>query len=192
MWECVMWSSKMSLKSEKYWRIFFFLVFRNFLLGYHSGFRLVTLTNTYKTVKEGSWTLVCEKKKIASDLFYALLCCKHVSGRYHKLCCNVNMVLVLVLCCVNTRSASNNQNTNKQKITSDLILGGCKSVRYAHLPTMHLFCFKGIFSDSNNIFLWHKSEDVRFFLFKFQLILIFRLQVTHGYVHLALLYRLLC
>ena len=34
--------------------------------------------------------------------------------------------------------------------------------------------FKGIFSDSNNIFLWHKSEDInKKMLFpKFQLILI--------------------
>ena len=38
------------------------------------------------------------------------------------------------------------------------------------------FLLKGIFSDSNNIFLWHKSEDInkkRLFP-KFQLILILR------------------
>ena len=58
---------------------------------------------------------------------------------------------------------------------------------------------KGMFSDSNNIFLLHKSEDInqnktqtknknkRLFP-KFHLILIFRLQVLHYYVHaLALL-----
>ena len=41
---------------------------------------------------------------------------------------------------------------------------------------------KGIFSDSNSTFLWHKSEDIiietRLFQ-KFQLILIFCLQVMH-------------
>ena len=45
--------------------------------------------------------------------------------------------------------------------------------------------FKGIFSDFNKIILWHKSTDIkkkRLFP-KFQLILIFRLQVMHDYVH---------
>ena len=44
---------------------------------------------------------------------------------------------------------------------------------------------KGIFSDFNKIILWHKSTDIkkkRLFP-KFQLILIFRLQVMHDYVH---------
>ena len=50
------------------------------------------------------------------------------------------------------------------------------------------FCawnLKGIFSDFNKIILWHKSTDIkkkRLFP-KFQLILIFRLQVMHDYVH---------
>ena len=46
-------------------------------------------------------------------------------------------------------------------------------------------CIKGIFSDFNKIILWHKSTDIkkkRLFP-KFQLILIFRLQVMHDYVH---------
>ena len=46
---------------------------------------------------------------------------------------------------------------------------------------------KGIFSDSNNIFEWHKSKDIKKKgLFpKFHLILIFRLQVMHDYVHFS-------
>ena len=45
--------------------------------------------------------------------------------------------------------------------------------------------FKGIFSDFNNIILWDKSTDIKKKqLFpNFQLILIFRLQVMHDYVH---------
>ena len=49
---------------------------------------------------------------------------------------------------------------------------------------------KGIVSDFNNIFLWHKSEDInkkRLFP-KFQLIPILRLRLCA----LALLHRLLC
>ena len=44
--------------------------------------------------------------------------------------------------------------------------------------------FKGIFSDSNNIFLRHESEDInKKSLFpKFQLIPILRFQVMNGYV----------
>ena len=46
---------------------------------------------------------------------------------------------------------------------------------------------KGITSDSNNIFLWHQSEDISkkesFFPPKFQLIQITHLQVMHDYVH---------
>ena len=40
--------------------------------------------------------------------------------------------------------------------------------------TLGLYIIKGIFRDSNNIFLWHKSEDInKKWLFpKFQLILI--------------------
>ena len=43
---------------------------------------------------------------------------------------------------------------------------------------------KGIFSDSNNIFLWYESEDInKKSLFpKFQLIPILRFQVMHDYV----------
>ena len=47
------------------------------------------------------------------------------------------------------------------------------------------FClFKGIFNDSNNVFLWHESEDInKKILFpKFQLIPILRFQVMHDYV----------
>ena len=63
---------------------------------------------------------------------------------------------------------------------------------------------KGIFSDSNNIFLWHESEDInkKSLLPKFQLIPILRLQVMHDYVHwhcsidyrvkLSLVYETLC
>ena len=44
---------------------------------------------------------------------------------------------------------------------------------------------KGIFSDSNNIFLWYESEDInKKSLFpKFQLIPILRCQVMHDYVY---------
>ena len=43
---------------------------------------------------------------------------------------------------------------------------------------------KGIFSDSNNIFLWHESEDINKKRLnpKFQLIPILRFQVMHDYV----------
>ena len=46
----------------------------------------------------------------------------------------------------------------------------------------------GIVSDSNNIFLWHKSKDINThkkegLLLKFQLIQILHLHVTHDYVH---------
>ena len=63
---------------------------------------------------------------------------------------------------------------------------------------------KGIFIDSNNIFLWHESEDINIksLLPKFQLIPILRLQVMHDYVHwycsigycvkLSLIYKTLC
>ena len=44
--------------------------------------------------------------------------------------------------------------------------------------------FKGIFSDSNNIFLWHESEDInkKNSFPKFQLIPILHFQVIHDYV----------
>ena len=45
---------------------------------------------------------------------------------------------------------------------------------------------KGIFSDCNNIFLWHESEDIhtKKSLFpKFQLIPLLHFQVMHEYVH---------
>ena len=50
---------------------------------------------------------------------------------------------------------------------------------------MNIHLIKGIISDSNNIFLWHESEDInKKGLFpKFQLIPILRLQVMHDYVH---------
>ena len=43
---------------------------------------------------------------------------------------------------------------------------------------------KGIFSDFNNIFLWHKSEDInqKSLFPKFQLIPILRFQVMHDYM----------
>ena len=43
---------------------------------------------------------------------------------------------------------------------------------------------KGIFSDSNNIFLWHESEDTneKSLFPKFQLIPILRFQVMQDYV----------
>ena len=43
---------------------------------------------------------------------------------------------------------------------------------------------KGIFSDSNNIFLWHESEDIndKSLFPKFQLFPILRFQVMHDYV----------
>ena len=43
---------------------------------------------------------------------------------------------------------------------------------------------KGIFTDSNNIFLWQESEDrnKKSIFPKFQLILILRFQVMHDYV----------
>ena len=50
-----------------------------------------------------------------------------------------------------------------------------------NFPSMEL---KGIVSDSNNIFLWHESEDInKKSLFpKFQLIPMSRFQVMHNYV----------
>ena len=56
-----------------------------------------------------------------------------------------------------------------------------------HFPPsigFQLGVFKGIVSDSNNIILWHESEDInKKSLFpKFQLILILRFQVMHDYV----------
>ena len=44
--------------------------------------------------------------------------------------------------------------------------------------------FKGIFSDSNNIFLWNESEDINKKILnpKFQFIPILCFQVTHDYV----------
>ena len=53
-----------------------------------------------------------------------------------------------------------------------------------YYPTFQLI-IKGIFSDFKKIILWYKSTDIkkkRLFP-KFQLILIFRLQVMHDYVH---------
>ena len=43
---------------------------------------------------------------------------------------------------------------------------------------------KGIFSDSNNIFLWHESEDIneKIIFPKFQLIPILQFQVMHNHV----------
>ena len=64
--------------------------------------------------------------------------------------------------------------------------GGCCASMPTHLFVVCMLCeIKGIFSDFNKIILWHKSTDIkkkRLFP-KFQLILIFRLQVMHDYVH---------
>ena len=56
------------------------------------------------------------------------------------------------------------------------------------IHTLTMFCsikFKGIVSDSNNIFLWHESEYInqKMLYQKFPLIPILRLQVMHNYVH---------
>ena len=51
-----------------------------------------------------------------------------------------------------------------------------QAILYIAVAYLIVFKLKGIFSDSNNIFLWHKSEDInkkRLFP-KFQLILILR------------------
>ena len=52
------------------------------------------------------------------------------------------------------------------------------------LQAIYDFMIKGIVSDSNNIFLWHESEDIsKKSLFpKFQLIPILRFKVMHDYV----------
>ena len=44
---------------------------------------------------------------------------------------------------------------------------------------------KGIFGDFNSTFLWYKSDDIneKKLFPKFQLILTFRLQIMHDYVH---------
>ena len=49
---------------------------------------------------------------------------------------------------------------------------------------MYAIPVKGIFSDSNNIFLWHESEDINWKSLnpKFQLIPSLRFQVMHDYV----------
>ena len=56
---------------------------------------------------------------------------------------------------------------------------------YIILESVKFLKLKVIFSDSNNIFLWHKSEDIdkKCLLPKFQLIPISHLQVMHYYVH---------
>ena len=63
-----------------------------------------------------------------------------------------------------------------------------KNVIYASLSLPYFTIFasiKGIFSDSNNIFLWYESKDInKKSLFpKFQLILILHFQVMHDYVY---------
>ena len=54
--------------------------------------------------------------------------------------------------------------------------------------TYYKFSFyqlEGIFSDSNNIFLWYESEDInqKSLFPKFQLIPILHFQVMHDYVY---------
>ena len=60
---------------------------------------------------------------------------------------------------------------------------GSASLCLSFVPFM-LGLIKGIFSDSNNIFLWHESEDInkKSLNPKFQLIPILRFQVMHDYV----------
>ena len=58
-------------------------------------------------------------------------------------------------------------------------------IPYLSPEKYRLDSIKGIFTDSNNIFLWHKSEGInKKKLFpKFQLIQIFGLQVMHDFVY---------
>ena len=62
------------------------------------------------------------------------------------------------------------------------VLGVASKVGCAAENLMDIF--KGIFSDSNNIFLWYESEDInKKSLFpKFQLIPILHFRVMHDYV----------
>ena len=62
-----------------------------------------------------------------------------------------------------------------------------------YLFFLKLFIIKGIFSASNNIFLWHESEDIhkKSLFSKFQLIPILRFQVMHDYVGFHCSHRLL-
>ena len=60
----------------------------------------------------------------------------------------------------------------------------CKTYSFAYAKLYVLI--KGIFSDSNNIFLWYESEDInkkKSFFPKFQLILILRFQVMQDYMY---------
>ena len=72
---------------------------------------------------------------------------------------------------------------------SAVVLHWCElCTNYKKIPHTYLYesisYFKGIVSDSSNIFLWHESEDInKKCLFpKFQLIPILRFQVMHDYV----------
>ena len=55
--------------------------------------------------------------------------------------------------------------------------------KYVCFPS-HFEILKGIFSDSNNFFLWHESKDIngKSFFPKFQLITILRFELMHDYV----------
>ena len=67
-------------------------------------------------------------------------------------------------------------------MTADVL---CVDVKVVCRKAVIKLKFKGIFSDSNSIFVCHASKDIKLKrLFpKTQLILIFRLQVMHDYVH---------
>ena len=66
----------------------------------------------------------------------------------------------------------------------------CTYIWHIWLSTAHhiSFLLKGIFSDFNNNFLWHESEDLnqKCLFPKFHLIPILRFQVTHDYVYFIL------
>ena len=62
-------------------------------------------------------------------------------------------------------------------------LSFCKNSNYFQFAKESFCKIKGIFSDSNSIFLWHESEGNKKSLFpKFQLIPILRFEVMNGYV----------
>ena len=54
-----------------------------------------------------------------------------------------------------------------------------------HEILQFIFAIKGIFSDSNNIFLWYETEDInkKSSFPKFQLIPLLHFQVMHDYVY---------
>ena len=55
-----------------------------------------------------------------------------------------------------------------------------------------IWLIKGIFSDCNNIILWHESQDINKTIPKFKLIPISRLKVMHDLCFVSFLHRQLC